>query len=182
MPSSGCTPSARRSEPSVDISYVPSWKSWKPRCPLQSSSCLLRWPRPLVFSSGRQSLGLFCPFLIDKSLQIPLPDENFYLLLQVKAFRCVMAVIVVESAIFIPGPLARISFQLAGECQGPFVFDLHQDLINRGIQRGEVREPSCRGFEAFVLPFVSRSGHLSPPIWSGFLLSFSLLRLLLTSK
>ena len=93
-----------------------------------------------------------------------------------------MAVIVVESAIFIPGPLARISFQLAGECQGPFVFDLHQDLIDRGIQRGEVREPSCRGFEAFVLPFVSRSGHLSPSIMSGFLLSFSLPWLLLTSK
>ena len=136
----------------------------------------------LVFSSGGKSLGLFCPFLTDKSLQIPLPNENFYLLLQVNAFRRVIAVIMVESAIFIPGPLARISFQLAGECQGPFVFDLHQDLINRGIQRGKFREPSCRGFGVFVLPFVSRSGHLSPPILSGFLLSFSLLKLLLTSK
>ena len=101
------------------------------------------------------------------------------MLLQVIAFRCVVIVISVEMAIFIPGSLAGISLQFARECQGPFVFNLHQDLINRGIQGGEVCEPPW-GFGASVVSFVSHSCHLSALILPGFLMPFSLLGLLLT--
>ena len=84
----------------------------------------------LVFSPGGLSLGLFCPFLANEPLQLPLPDESFYLLLQIIAFGRVMAVIAVETVVLIPRPLAGISFQIARECQSPFILDLHQYLIN----------------------------------------------------
>ena len=44
-----------------------------------------------------------------------------------------MIVVAVETTILIFGPLARVSLQLARECQGSFILDLHQDLINWGI-------------------------------------------------
>ena len=88
------------------------------------------WPGLLVFSPSWRSLVLFCSFLADEFLQFPLPNEGLYLLLQVIAFRCVVIVISMEMTIFIPRSLTRISLQFAEECQGSFIFDLHQDLIN----------------------------------------------------
>ena len=41
-----------------------------------------------------------------------------------------MVVIAMEIAVLIPRPLAGIPFQLAREFQGPFILNLHQDLIN----------------------------------------------------
>ena len=41
--------------------------------------------------------------------------------------------VLVETEIFIPKSLAGITLQFFGECQDSFIFDLHQDLINRGI-------------------------------------------------
>ena len=59
------------------------------------------WPRALIFFSGRLSLGLLCPFLTDEPLQLPLPDDSFYLLLQVIAFGSVVTVIAVETVILV---------------------------------------------------------------------------------
>ena len=89
---------------------------------------------------------LLYSFRIDEFLQFTLPNEGLYLLLQVIAFKCVVIVISVETTIFIPRSLTRTSLQFVGECQGSFVFDLHQLLINRGIQGGEVCEPPRQGF------------------------------------
>ena len=86
----------------------------------------------LVFPSGSLLLGWIRPLLADESLQLPLPDEGFNLLLQVVAVSYVMAVITVEVAILVPGSLIGISLQLAGKCQSPFIFDLHQDLVDWG--------------------------------------------------
>ena len=36
-----------------------------------------------------------------------------------------MTVVVVETTVLVSRPFARVSLQLAGECQGSFVLDLH---------------------------------------------------------
>ena len=140
------------------------------------------WPGLLVFSPSWRSLVLFCSFLADEFLQFPLPNEGLYLLLQVIAIRRVVTVVSVETAIFIPRPLAGITLQFSGECQASFIFDLHQDLINRGIQGGEVCEPPCRGLGSSIISFFSCSGYLPTPILPGFLLPLSLLGFLLTGQ
>ena len=135
-----------------------------------------------VFSPGWCSLVLFYSFLTDEFLQFPLPNEGLYLLLQVIAFRLVVTVVSVETAIFIPRSLVRITLQFVGECQDSFVFDLHRDLINRGIQGGEACEPPCRGFGSSIISFLSHSCHLLAPILPGFLLPLSFLRLLFVGQ
>ena len=125
---------------------------------------------------------LFYSFLVDEFLQFPLPNEGLYLLLQVIAIRRVVTVVSVETAIFIPRPLAGITLQFSGECQASFIFDLHQDLINRGIQGGEVCEPPCWGLGSSIISFISYFGHLSTPILSGFLLPLSFLGFLLAGQ
>ena len=82
------------------------------------------WPRTIVFSPSKLSLGLFSPFLTDEPLQFPLPIKSFYLLLQVIAFRCVVAMTAVEMTLLVSKPLARVSLPLARECQGSFVLNL----------------------------------------------------------
>ena len=67
------------------------------------------WPRTLIISPGKLLLRLVYPFLIDKPSQLSLPDYSFYLLFQVVAVRCIMTMIVVEAAILVPRPLARVS-------------------------------------------------------------------------
>ena len=79
----------------------------------------------VVFFLCRCLLGLVYPFLTNEPLQLPLPDESFYLLLQVIAFGCVITVVVVKTTILIFGPLVGISLQLTKEYQGFFVLDLH---------------------------------------------------------
>ena len=87
--------------------------NWKLCCPYNYPYVFQWWPRMLIFSPGRLLLGLVLPFFIDEPLQIPLLDKGFYLL------GCIMTVIAVEAAVLISGPLARISLQLARECQAP---------------------------------------------------------------
>ena len=72
-----------------------------------------------------------------------------------------MTVITVKTAILVSGPLIEISFQLARKFQGSFVLDLHQDLVNRGCQRGETYELPTGGFGAPILPSVSDPNYLS---------------------
>ena len=86
---------------------VPSW------------NLLLRWVRSLP---------------TDKPLQLSLPDESFNFLVQVVVVNCVATVIMVETAVLVFRPFIRISLQLANKGQGSFVYDLHQDLVNRGSQ------------------------------------------------
>ena len=43
-----------------------------------------------------------------------------------------MTVVTMEVAILVSRPFIRISLQLARKCQGSFVLDLHQDLVDRG--------------------------------------------------
>ena len=96
----------------------------------------------LVFSSAKRFLGLVCPFLTNEPLQLSLLDKSFYLLLQVIVVGCIMTVIMVEPIVLFSRPFARVSLQLAKECQGSCVLDLHQDLINQGVQRCEACESS----------------------------------------
>ena len=51
---------------------------------------------------------------------------SFYLLLQVITVDYVMTVVTMEAVVLVFGSLIGISLQLAGKCQGSFVFDLHQ--------------------------------------------------------
>ena len=132
----------------------------------------------LVFPPGKLLLGLVSPFLTNEPLQLPLPDKSFYLLLQVVAVECIMTMIAVDVVVLVFGPLVRVSLQFARECQGFFVLDQHQDLINQGVQWGEACESLSGRFKASIFSSVSRPCCLSSPILSCFLLSFSLLRLL----
>ena len=78
----------------------------------------------LVFSSSRWFLRLVHLFLTDEPLQLTLPDKSFYLLLKVIAVKCVITVVAVEMTVLISRSLARVSLQLASECQGSFILDL----------------------------------------------------------
>ena len=132
----------------------------------------------LVFSSGNLLLWWVCSFLADEPLQLSLSDESFYLLHQVVTVGCVMTVVMVEAAVLVSRPFIRISLQLARKCHGSFILDLHQDLVDRGSQRGEACEPLCGGLGAPVLPPFSGPSHLSPSILPYVFLSFPLLGLL----
>ena len=75
-----------------------------------------------------------------------------------------MTVVTVETTILVSEPFARVSLYLARECQGPFVLDLHQDLINRGVQWGEACKPSSGMLRAPIFPPISCPCYLSPPV------------------
>ena len=89
-----------------------------------------------------------------------------------------MIVVTVKTAVLVSEPLIGIPLQLAEECQDSFIFDLHQDLVDRGSQRGEACEPPCGGIEALVLPLFSDPSHLLPFVLLYVPLSFPLLGLL----
>ena len=55
-----------------------------------------------------------------------------------------MTVITMKMTVLVFGPLIGVSLQLTEKCQGFFVLDLHQDLVDRGSQWGEACEPPCR--------------------------------------
>ena len=103
-------------------------------------SLLLRWIRSL---------------LADEPPQLSLPDKGFNFLLQVVAISGVMAVIMVEAAVFVSRPFIRISLQLAEKGQSSFVFNLHQDLVDRGSQWGNFMNFPTGGLERL-------SSHRSP--------------------
>ena len=123
-----------------------------------------------------------CSFLAYEPLQLPLFNKNFYLLLQVIVVRCVMVVITVKVVVLVSSPLIGVSLQLAGKCQGSFILDLHQDLVDWGIQWSEACEPPSGGFGAPILPSVSSPCCLSSPILLCLLLSFPLFGLLFSSQ
>ena len=84
----------------------------------------------------------------------------------------------VEVAVLVFGSLIGISFQLAGKCQDSFVFDLHQDLVNWGSQRGEACEPPYEGLERlsscrFLVLTIFRSLSYHMSFCLSFFLGFS---------
>ena len=88
-----------------------------------------------------------------------------------------MTVVTMEAAIFVSRPLIGISLQLVRKSQSSFVFDLHQDLVDRGNQRGEACESLREGLGVLVLsPFFGPS-HFPPPILLCVLLFFPFLGL-----
>ena len=93
-----------------------------------------------------------------------------------------MAVVTVKAAIFVSRLLTWITLQLSWKRQGPLVLDLHQDLVQGGIQRSEAREPSFRGLKAsFILP-LSRSRFLSSLVLLRIFQSLSFSRLFFPSQ
>ena len=93
-----------------------------------------------------------------------------------------MTVVTVETTVLVSIPFTRVSLQLAREHQGSFILDLHQDLINWGVQRGEACEPSSGRLRVPIFPSISCPRYFLPPVLSWFLLSFSLLGLLFASQ
>ena len=93
-----------------------------------------------------------------------------------------MIVVTVKTAVLVSEPLIGIPLQLVEECQDSFIFYLHQDLVNRGSQRGEACEPPCGGIEAPVLPLFSDPSHLILFVLSYVPLSFPLLGLLFSDQ
>ena len=89
-------------------------------------------PWTLILSLGDLLLQWIRSFFSNEPLQLSLPNESFYLLLQVVAISCVMTMITVEMAVLVSRSLLRISVQLTKRGQGSFVLDLHQDLVDRG--------------------------------------------------
>ena len=86
------------------------------RCALHNHSYISYGrPRMLVFPSEGLLLGWIHFLLADEPLLLSLPDKGFNLLLQVVVVNCVMAVIMVETTIFISRSLIRISLQLTGK-------------------------------------------------------------------
>ena len=86
----------------------------------------------LILLYGNLLLWQVCSFLADEPSQLSLSDKSFYLLLQVVVVGCVMTVVSVKAAVLVSGPLFGISLQFARECQCSFIFDQHQDLVDRG--------------------------------------------------
>ena len=54
------------------------------------------------------------------------------MLLKVAAVGFVITVITIKAAILVSRPLIGVSLQLVGKCQGSFVLNLYQDLVDRG--------------------------------------------------
>ena len=115
-------------------------------------------------------------------MQLFLFDQSIYLLLQVIAVRCVMTVIIMKVAVLVSKPLIKVSLHLVKKCQGSFVFDLHQDLVNWGSQLGEAYEPPYGGFLAPILSSISNPCHLSSPVLPCLLQSFPFLRLFFSGQ
>ena len=93
-----------------------------------------------------------------------------------------MIMVTVKTTVFVSGPLARVSLQLARECQGSFILDLHQDLINRGVQWVETCEFFGGRLGAPIIPYISCPYYPSPPVLFGFFFSFPLPRFLFASQ
>ena len=61
--------------------------------------------------------------------QFSLPDEIFYLLLQIETLIYVMFMVSVEAAILVPIVLVGISLNFLQPLQGRIVLDLHENLF-----------------------------------------------------
>ena len=82
--------------------------------PYDHSYVPYKWPRALVLSSWSLLLRRSGFFLVDKPLKLPLSNEGLNLLLQIVAIGCVVPMIIVETAILVPWPLAGTPFSLPG--------------------------------------------------------------------
>ena len=69
--------------------------------------------------------GWICFLLANELLQFSLSDKGLNLLLYVIAIGCVMTMVTMEAAIFIPRSFVGITLQLSRERQSPLVLDLH---------------------------------------------------------
>jgi len=58
-----------------------------------------------------------------------------------------MIVVMVKIAILVSRPLTRISFKITKKCQGSFILDLHQDLVDRAISGVKLVNLLVGGFE-----------------------------------
>ena len=75
--------------------------------------------------------------------------------------------VTMETTVLVSGPLAKVSLQLAREHQGSFILDLHQNLINLGVQQGEACEPSGGRLRAPIFPSISYPRYLLPSVLYG---------------
>ena len=79
----------------------------------------------LVIPSSNLLLWWICPFFADESLQFPLSNKGFNLLLQVITLRRVVTMVPMKTTILVLGTLAGISLQLTEPRQGCIILDLH---------------------------------------------------------
>ena len=79
----------------------------------------------LVIPSSNLLLWWICPFIADESLQFPLSNKGFNLLLQVITLRRVVTMVPMKTTILVLGTLAGISLQLTEPRQGCIILDLH---------------------------------------------------------
>ena len=68
--------------------------------------------------------------------QVPSLDEILNCILQLDAFFCVVAVVPVESVVFVPIPDGRGGLHGMGPLKIVFFFYLHEDLLSREIEGG----------------------------------------------
>ena len=136
----------------------------------------------LILLPRSMFLRWICSLLTDEPLQLSLPDKGFNFLLQVIVVSGVMAVITVEAAVLFSRPFIRISLQLARKSQGPFILNLHQDLVDRGSQWGESCELPYKRLRASVLSPLSNPSHLLSPVRPYVFLSFPFLGLLFSGQ
>ena len=64
------------------------------------------------------------------------------MLFEVITLRDVMPMVPVKMVVLVPSPLTSIAFQLFQPCQRRVIPYLYEDLIQQGIQRGEICRPS----------------------------------------
>ena len=84
-----------------------------------------RWPGVLAIPSSNLLLWWICPFFANESLQFPLSNKGFNLLLQVITLRRVVTMVPMKTTILVLGTLAGISLQLTEPRQGCIILDLH---------------------------------------------------------
>ena len=66
--------------------------------------------------------------------QLPLPNEIFYLLLQIKTLIRIIPMVFVEATILIPVALIGISLHFFQPLQGRIILDLHKNLFKWHVQ------------------------------------------------
>ena len=82
--------------------------------------------------------------MTDVPPQVSSLDEILYRIPQLDAFFCVVAVVPVESAVFVPIPYGRGGLHGTGPLEIVFFFYLHEDLLSREVEGGVGVESSSR--------------------------------------
>ena len=73
--------------------------------------------------------------------QLPLPDEIFYKLFQIKTLICIMSMVSMEAAILVPIALIGIFLHFFRPLQRKIILDLHKHLFKRHVQRRVLLTP-----------------------------------------